>query len=145
VKPFIAKTGYPIPGDDAWLEKMVATLKERAKTLVELVDFAKFYLRDNIETDPKAAAKFLKPEVKEPLLAISAELDALDGNFSEASIQSVFENVLGRFNIKLGQLAQPVRVALTGGTVSPGIYEVIAVLGRERAVARLKKAIAEIN
>jgi len=52
--------------------------------------------------------------------------------------------VLGRFGIKLGQLAQPVRVALTGGTVSPGIYEVIAVLGRERTVARLRKAIALI-
>jgi glutamyl-tRNA synthetase len=145
VKPFIAKAGYPTPGDDAWLETMVATLKERAKTLVELVDFAKFYLRDEIETDPKAAAKFLKPEVKEPLLALAAEMEALDGNFSEASIQSVFENVLGRFNLKLGQLAQPVRVALTGGTVSPGIYEVIAVLGRDRAVARLKNAIAQIN
>ncbi len=47
--------------------------------------------------------------------------------------------------MKLGQLAQPVRVALTGGTVSPGIYEVIAVLGRERTVSRLRKAIAQIS
>ena len=50
---------------------MVATLKERAKTLVELVDFAKFYLRDDIDIDPKAAAKFLKPEVKEQLAALA--------------------------------------------------------------------------
>ena len=47
--------------------------------------------------------------------------------------------------MKLGQLAQPVRVALTGGTVSPGIYEVIAVLGRERTVSRLRKAIVQIG
>ena len=71
IKPFIAKAGYPTPGDDAWLEKMVATLKERAKTLVELVDFAKFYLRDDIDIDAKAAAKFLKPEVKEQLAALA--------------------------------------------------------------------------
>jgi glutamyl-tRNA synthetase len=145
VKPFIAKAGYAIPGDDAWLEKMVATLKERAKTLVELVDFAKFYLREDIDIDPKAAAKFLKPEVKEQLTALAAELEKLEGDFSEASVQRVFEDVLGRFGMKLGQLAQPVRVALTGGTVSPGIYEVIAVLGRERTVARLRKAIAQIG
>ena len=54
---------------------------------------------------------------------------------------AAFERVLGRFSLKLGQLAQPVRVALTGGTVSPGIYEVIAVLGRERTVVRLRAAI----
>jgi glutamyl-tRNA synthetase len=145
IKPFIATAGYPTPGDDAWLEKMVATLKERAKTLVELVDFAKFYLRDDIETDPKAAAKFLKPEVKEQLAALAAELDKLADDFSEASIQRIFEEVLARFSMKLGQLAQPVRVALTGGTVSPGIYEVIAVLGRARTVARLRKAIVQIG
>jgi len=145
IKPFIAKAGYSIPGDDAWLEKMVATLKERAKTLVELVDFAKFYLRDDIDIDAKAAAKFLKPEVKEQLLALADELDKLGGDFSETSIQRVFEEVLARFSMKLGQLAQPVRVALTGGTVSPGIYEVIAVLGRARTVTRLRKAVAQIG
>ena len=65
--PFIEKRGYKMPGDEAWLEKMVATLRERAKTLVELVDFAHFYLSDDIKIDPKAAAKFLKPEIAEPL------------------------------------------------------------------------------
>ena len=62
-------------------------------------------------------------------------------DFNEASIQAAFERVLARFNLKLGQLAQPVRVALTGGTVSPGIYEVIAVLGRDRTVSRLRSAL----
>jgi glutamyl-tRNA synthetase len=144
IKPFITKAGYTTAYDDAWLEKMVATLKERAKTLVELVDFAKFYLRDDIDMEAKAAAKFLKPEVKEPLGALASEFENITGDFSEASIQRVFEEVLARFALKLGQLAQPVRVALTGGTVSPGIYEVIAVLGRDRTVARLRKALAQI-
>jgi len=145
VKPFIAAKGFPIPGDDQWLERMLATLRERAKTLVELVDFAGFYLKDEIETEPKAAAKFLKADVKEPLEALMVELDSITGDFSEESVQGAFNNVLSRFGIKLGQLAQPVRVALTGGTVSPGIFEVIAVLGRERTVRRLRSAIASIG
>ncbi len=144
-KPFIARAGYRIPGDDAWLEKMVATLRERAKTLVELVDFAKFYLSDEIEFEPKAAAKFLKPEVSEALGALASELESLGAEFSEDAIAGAFARVLERFGMKLGQLAQPVRVALTGGTVSPGIYEVIAVLGKERTVARLREAIKRIQ
>jgi glutamyl-tRNA synthetase len=144
VKPFIAKRGWKVPSDDAWLQKMVATLRERAKTLVELVDFASFYLNDEITIDAKAAAKFLKPEIAEPLKQLTAELESLDGDFSEQSVQTRFESVLARFNMKLGQLAQPVRVALTGGTVSPGIYEVIAVLGRERTVRRLRAAAEKV-
>jgi glutamyl-tRNA synthetase len=143
--PFIEKRGYRILGNQAWLEKMVTTLRERAKTLVELVDFAHFYLSDDLRIDAKAAAKFLKPEIAEPLKLLADELGALDADFSEASIHEAFERVLARRNLKLGQLAQPVRVALTGGSVSPGIYEVIAVLGRERTVARLKAALATIQ
>jgi glutamyl-tRNA synthetase len=145
VKPFIAKRGWKVPSDDAWLQKMVATLRERAKTLVELVDFASFYLNDEITIDAKAAAKFLKPEIAEPLKQLTAEIESLDGDFSEQSVQTRFESVLARFNMKLGQLAQPVRVALTGGTVSPGIYEVIAVLGRERTVRRLRAAAEKVR
>jgi glutamyl-tRNA synthetase len=145
IKPFIEQRGITIPGDDAWLEKMVATLRERAKTLVELVDFASFYLNDKIEIDPKAAAKFLKPEILEPLTMLAAGLDALGGDFTEAAIQTVFEGVLAKYGMKLGQLAQPVRVAITGGTVSPGIYEVIGVLGKRRTVERLRTAAASIS
>ena len=145
VKPFIAKRGLPIPDDDAWLGKAVATLQERAKTLAELADFLSFYLKPEIEIEPKAAAKYLKPEIAEPLKALADEIDAHEGEVSEASVQAVFESVLARFNLKLGQLAQPVRVALTGGTVSPGIYEVIAVLGKRRTVERLRAAVAKIK
>lgn len=141
VRPFIEKRGLTIPGDDAWLEKMVATLRERAKTLVELVDFASFYLKDEIEIDSKAAAKFLKPEAVRALAALTDELESTSANFNEESVKAAFERVMERFGMKLGQLAQPVRVALTGGTVSPGIFEVIAVLGRDRTTARLRAAI----
>ena len=145
VKPFIARRGWPIPGDDAWLEKAVRTLHERAKTLAELADFASFYLKDEIEIESKAAAKFLKPEIAEPLRALARDLESIEGEFSEAPVQAVFEAMLARFNLKLGQLAQPVRVALTGGAVSPGIYEVVAVLGKRRTVDRLNAAVRLIE
>lgn len=145
VRPFIAQRGLTVPGDDDWLQKMVATLRERAKTLVELVDFAGFYLKDQIDIDPKAAAKFLRPEIKEPLSLLTDQIDAITGPFSEQTVASSFEPVLSRCNLKLGQLAQPVRVALTGGTVSPGIYEVIAVLGKQRTVSRLRAALTHIS
>lgn len=141
IKPFVAQRGWTIPGDDAWLEKMIATLRERAKTLVELVDFASFYLNDELAIDPKAAAKFLRPEIAPALAALIGEIEALAAaDFAEPLIQTGFTRTLERFAMKLGQLAQPVRVALTGGTVSPGIYEVIAVLGRDRTARRLRAA-----
>jgi len=145
LKPFIARRGYQVPGDDAWLEKMAATLQQRAKTLVEMVDFAGFYLSDQIEIDAKAANRFLRPELGEPLRALIREIESLSGEFSEEAIKNAFQRVLEHYGLKLGQLAQPVRVALTGGTVSPGIYEVIAVLGKERTLRRLGGALERIE
>jgi glutamyl-tRNA synthetase len=145
VRPFITQRGLTVPGDDDWLQKMLATLRERAKTLVELVDFAGFYLKDQIDIDAKAAAKFLRSDIKEPLSLLADQIDTITGPFSEQTVASSFERVLTRFNLKLGQLAQPVRVALTGGTVSPGIYEVIAVLGKPRTVSRLRAALTHIS
>jgi glutamyl-tRNA synthetase len=139
-KPFIDARGWPTPGDDAWLARAVATLQERAKTLVELLDQARFYLCDDIDIDPAAAAKHLgkaNPDALRDLRQALAEI----AEWNAAAIQSAFEGVLARYQIGLGKLAQPVRVALTGGAVSPGIYEVIDVLGRERTLARLDRAL----
>jgi glutamyl-tRNA synthetase len=138
--PFIKAKGYPIPQDKLWLGKMAATLRERAKTLAELVDQAHFYLSDEITLDAKAAKKFLTPEIREPLLELIDKLEALT-DFTEANIESAFTEILQKRNLSLGKLAQPVRVALTGSTVSPGIYEVIAVLGKERTLKRLHQAL----
>ncbi len=137
LRPFMESRGIKIPGDDAWLAKMAATLRERVKTLGELTDAAHFYLSDDITIDEKAARKFLKPEVMPLLEALVERLEALpvwDG----ASIEGAFHAVLEGTGKSLGALAQPVRVAVTGGTVSPGIFEVLDVLGRERSLARLR-------
>jgi glutamyl-tRNA synthetase len=141
--PFIQAKGYPVPQDKRWLEKMIATLQERAKTLVDLVDQAHFYLTDDIAIDDKAAKKFLTADAAKPLSKLIERLTALD-DFSEAKIEQTFAAVLQELGLSMGQLAQPVRVALTGSTVSPGIHEVIAVLGKERTLKRLQTALAHL-
>ena len=144
VIPYIQAKGYPVPSDKQWLEKMVATLRERAKTLTELVDAAHYYLSDDIVLDRKAAGKFLTQEILAPIQTLNEKLAALS-DFSEPAIDEAFSATLSEHQLPMGKLAQPVRVALTGGTVSPGIHEVIAVLGKDRTIRRLEKALQFIR
>jgi len=144
VVPFIKAKGYPVPPDKKWRERMVATLQERAKTLVELVELAHFYFSDGIKYDEKATKKFLTSEVRAPLGELIEKFEAIN-DFNEMNIEAAFNEVLKRHNLQLGKLAQPVRVALTGTTVSPGIYEVLAVLGKERSLVRLRGALERIS
>jgi len=144
IAPYIKAKGYSVPQDKKWLEKMIATLQERAKTLTELVDTAHYYLSENILLDDKAAKKFLTRDALEPIESLIQKLSALD-DISEANIQQAFTATLREKGLQMGQLAQPVRVALTGSTVSPGIHDVIAVLGKERTIRRLQRALEYIQ
>jgi glutamyl-tRNA synthetase len=144
VVPFLERAGLPVPADRAWLARAIETLKERAKTLAELAEFLGIYLCDRVEPEPKAAAKFLRPDVAPALDDVRARLAAL-ADWNPTTIESAFQATLAATGAKLGQIAQPVRVAVTGGTVSPGIYEVLDVLGRERTLARLTSARARIT
>jgi glutamyl-tRNA synthetase len=140
IVPYIQAKGYPVPQDRQWLEKMIATLRERARTLVELVERARYYLDDQIVYDEKAAAKFLTAAAADSMSSLAGKLAALS-EFTEANIEQAFTSTLEEHGLKMGELAQPVRVALTGSTVSPGIHDVLAVLGKDRSIARLKQAI----
>src|SRR5437867_1687168 len=139
VAPFLERAGLPVPADRTWLARVVETLRERAKTLVELAEFCRFYLLDTITPDPKAAAKHLTPAIAPALADLTQRLAALS-RWDAAAIEGAFQATLAAHGLKLGALAQPVRVAVTGGTVSPGIYDVLDVLGRERTIARLRAA-----
>ncbi len=141
VKPFIVQKGYPLPADDEWLGRAVATLQARAKTLVELVELAHCYLSDAITLNPKAASKFLTPTTFPILARLRTRLATLSV-WNEREIEQTFASLIQEEHLTLGQVAQPVRVALTGGTASPGIFEVMAVLGRERTLTRLDHVLA---
>jgi glutamyl-tRNA synthetase len=124
--------------DEHWrmLELAMPGLKERAKTLVELLDSAEFlFARRPLELDEKAA-KMLKPEARERLASLHERLAAIE-KWTAAEIEGAVRAHAEHLNVKLGDLAQPLRAALTGRSVSPGIFDVLAVLGREEALARI--------
>ncbi len=143
ILPYIEARGYATPEDHLWLQRMIATLRERAKTLAELVDAARYFLSDDFPVDENAAKKSLTPEVAAPLGRLIERLSAVE-NFIEGEIERAFSAVLEELGLSMGKLAQPVRVALTGSTVSPGIHEVITVLGKERTLKRLRSALANL-
>jgi glutamyl-tRNA synthetase len=118
-----------------WLAAM-PSLKERAKTLLDLIDGAKFLWADRpIPLDDKAAA-LLTPDAKTLLTDVGAELAAVDPWTPEATEQAV-RAFAEKKGAKLGAIAQPLRAALTGRTTSPGIFEVLAVLGKTESLARV--------
>ena len=134
----------PTEADNERVEAAIATLQERAKTLKEMAESALFYFKDTITYDEKAAAKFLKADKAEVLDAIARGLDSLD-TFDEQSIEGIFTAYIEESDLKLGKVAQPVRVALTGGTTSPGIFETIAALGKVLSVQRIRAAASYIK
>ncbi len=139
VTKLLARREPPVILDGkAWPRLMAAMpgLKERAKTLVELAQSAEFLFTDGPRTPDEAAAKLLTPEARKVL----TELKSLFGAAPEWSA-SVLEEKARAFaeqhNLKLGQVAQPLRAALTGKASSPPIFDVLVVLGREEALLRL--------
>jgi glutamyl-tRNA synthetase len=120
------------------IRALMPRLKERAKTLVELADSAAFLARVvPLPMEPKAAAQ-LTAEARLLLRDVAEALAATD--FSAGALDSALRGVAERSGKKLGQVAQPLRAALTGSTASPGIDATLAALGKEEALARIAAA-----
>ncbi len=141
--PFLEQNDIRVEPDDH-LVRVVETLVPRSKTLTEMAAAADFYFAQAIDYEPKAAKKFLKPQTREPLdLLMNALADIVD--FSEEKLENAFKSVMTQTGLKLGKIAQPVRVALTGRTASPGIFEIIEIIGKQKVLQRLKQAIDHID
>lgn len=143
LKPFLKKYGIEI-GDDNYIHQVIETLAPRSKTLEEMAQAALFYYLDDITFEEKAARKFLKPPALAPLKLLTEKLSAVAG-YTQENLENVFKELMEQTGLKLGKIAQPVRVALTGKTASPGIFEIIAILGPPRVIPRLEKAIRYIE
>ncbi len=120
---------------------LLAMLKPRNRTLIELAKSASCFLVETVEFEEKAAKKFLKPETSTLLEELADNLEKVDFS-DESAIEVAFTALLESHELKLKVLAQPVRVCLTGGTVSPGLFEVMAKLGKERSVMRIRTGAA---
>ncbi len=126
------------------LERIVTVLAERVKTLVEMADKSRYFFADNIMLDIDAAAKHLTPEIYEPLQYLYnqlLELQTWDAQQLHAKISANVEH----FNIGMGKLAQPLRVAVTGNTTSPSIDVTLELIGRKHALRRLEIALEHIK
>ena len=143
LQPFLKRRGIAAESSGL-LQKIIETLHARSKTLVEMAESALFYFADDVSYEEKAAKKFLKPAAVEALRLLIDQFEKLE-DFSEANLETAFKTVMDQTGLKLGKIAQPVRVALTGKTASPGIFEVTAILGKDKVVSRLKKAIRFIE
>ena len=141
--PFLEKAGIAVEAGD-YILQVIETLQPRSKTLAEMAEAALFYYLGDIIYDEKAAQKFLKPEALEPLKLLADKLEALE-SYAHSDLEDVFKAVMDQTGLKLGKIAQPVRVALTGRTASPGIFEIIAILGKDRVLPCLRKAIQFIE
>jgi glutamyl-tRNA synthetase len=100
---------------------------------------AAFYYADTMTYEEKARNKFLTADRAE-LFALLEEKLAGCSTFDEANLEQTFAEIMQQTGLKFGKIAQPLRVALTGGTASPGIYEVLQVLGRQPVLQRLAQA-----
>lgn len=140
IRPYILARGLALPTHDEDLRTLVGLLRERANTLVEMAEAGRFFLAQDITLDEEAARKHLKPAILEPLRRLRERLGEL-ADWSEPAVHEVFLGITSDFDLKLGKIAQPVRVAVTGGTASPGIFEVLALLGRDRSLQRIDSAL----
>jgi glutamyl-tRNA synthetase len=142
--PFLQQAGllgsaHTVPHQ--WLAQLVGLVRERTKTLVDMVEWVKPYFGEAVVWEKEAATKFLTSANAPVLRKLLERFDALCG-FSKQAWEEEFKRLVEEEGMKMGQLAQPVRVALTGRTASPGLFDVMEVLGRERTLSRLRQSLA---
>jgi glutamyl-tRNA synthetase len=127
--------------DEQLLEGVILAQRERAKTLKEMAENSRFFFTDDVRMDAKAVAKHLTADALEVLAKMRARLAAL-GEWKASAIHDALNALATELQVGLGKVAQPLRVAVTGSAVSPPIDATLALLGRERALARLDAALA---
>jgi glutamyl-tRNA synthetase len=143
VRPFIEAKGYSNIAPNL-LRKAILSLRERVKTLVEMADLSEFYFCKEIVYDEKAAGKFLNQEITPMLEQVVTSLSK-ESTLEKENIHRLIQQLAETGREPLVKIAQPIRVALTGRTVSPPIDEVIEVLGKGEVIKRLKRAIEYIE
>ncbi|MFH0788138.1 MAG: glutamate--tRNA ligase [Pseudomonadota bacterium] len=141
--PLLQKKGFP----DLDLEygaKIASTLKMRSKTLVEMAEAADFYLQEEVAYPPDGVKKFFTPGIVSLLEALINRLSSLT-TWDGPGLEGAFRELMTHSGITMKQLAQPIRLALTGKTASPGLFEVMEAMGPERTLKRLDQALAFIK
>lgn len=125
------------------MKQVIDLLRDRAKTLKELAQLCTFYTEDDLTIEEEDQKKFLTPEVKPYFETLVEKLQAVQ-SWSEGELKEAFEATLKAHDLKFKHLGQPLRIALTASRFSPGIYEILEVLGQDRSLERLKKVLSNL-
>src|SRR5207302_7973395 len=126
------------------LADAIALMQERARTLIEIADGVAFLYRKEFQYDEAAAKKHLTPETRALLLEARGLIERRLADGSPA-LEAAFRDLATAKGLGLGKIAQPVRVAVTGTTVSPPLFDSMVLLGREKSLQRLDAALARID
>ncbi len=139
-QPFLLARGLDI-SDTEYAAAALASCQEKVKTLIELAQMADFYFQETVTVDEKTKKKCFKEGYRD-VLKKALELFRGLAAFDLKSVETALNEFGDTHGLKLGQIAQPLRAALTGTMISPGIYDVIAVLGKDRVIKRLENILS---
>ena len=149
VTPAIIGAGLATPDEIAarreWYVSLLDLLRVRARTIDDIVRQAAPYFRDEIDYDPDAVAKQWKDPGTRDLLRTTGERLASVPDWSPEPLEAALRGLAEERGIGAGKLFQPLRVALTGTAASPGIFDVLVLLGRGRSLARVDAAVRKID
>ena len=126
------------------LIELVKVQAERCKTLAEMCQVSRYFYQDEIEYDNDAIKKHLRPVVLEPLTALHTRLNQVT-DWNRDALQACVNDISAQFDMNMGKIAQPLRVAITGSSMSPSIDMTLTLLGKERVLSRLERALGWIR
>ncbi len=126
------------------LSDLVSVQKDRIETVKDLAEHSTFFYEDFKKYDEKMAEKYLQPVLLKPFKVLYDEFNN-NTSWDNENIKRILNKLAEKFDIKIGKLAQPLRVAITGKNVSPSIYDTVRLLGREKTLKRLNNAIKFIE
>ena len=135
----LERSGIEPPADRAHFAEACRVAQDKAQTLDEVWPLIRFVFDEPLD-DEKARTKFLGPEEIETLKAVHAALESVP-EWTAESLEEALGEVVDRLGMKPGAVYQPIRVAITGSTVSPGIFDSLALLGRDQSLNRILRAV----
>jgi glutamyl-tRNA synthetase len=143
VKPFVEKHGYKFE-DDSYLLKVINIMKDRVKVLEDFVTFGRYFFEDPIDYDGEGIQKYWKDNTNELLSEFLEKLSGLE-EYTAFNIENELRSFADQKSVKAADLIHPIRLAITGMRVSPGLFEVMEILGKETIIRRIKNALNKIQ
>lgn len=147
--PFLQEAGFlpaePSAAERDYVLRILKELQSRVKLVSDVVEMAEYFFIDDYEYNEKAVRKVLSKPQAADILRFALDAISSAPDFSEENLKPLFVQGQEKFGVKMGEIIQPIRVAVTGTNVSPGIYEVLELLGQERSRERIQRTLEMLS